>query len=53
MTEMRGFPADFPVKKIEAIIDPAALDAVKLRTLRKRRRGTGRPPGPDQNFDSR
>ena len=30
MAEMRGFPADFPVKKIEAIIDPAALDAVKL-----------------------
>ena len=27
---MRGFPADFAVKKIEAIIDPAALDAVKL-----------------------
>ena len=27
---MRGFPADFSVKKIEAIIDPAALDAVKL-----------------------
>ena len=30
MAEMRGFPADFPVKKIEAIIDPAALDTVKL-----------------------
>src|SRR6516164_4716710 len=30
MAEMRGFPADFPVKKIEAIINPAALDAVKL-----------------------
>ena len=27
---MRGFPGDFAVKKIEAIIDPAALDAVKL-----------------------
>ena len=27
---MRGFPGDFSVKKIEAIIDPAALDAVKL-----------------------
>ena len=25
-----GFPADFSVKKIEAIIDPGALDAVKL-----------------------
>ena len=27
---MCGFPADFSVKKIEAIIDPEALDAVKL-----------------------
>ena len=27
---MCGFPADFSVKKIEAIINPAALDAVKL-----------------------
>ena len=30
MTQVRGFPADFSVKNIEAIIDPAALDAVKL-----------------------
>jgi nitrogen regulatory protein PII len=30
MAWKREFPADFSVKKIEAIIDPAALDAVKL-----------------------
>ena len=30
MAWKREFPADFSVKKIEAIINPAALDAVKL-----------------------
>jgi len=30
MAQIHGFPANFSMKKIEAIIDPAALDAIKL-----------------------
>ena len=30
MAQIHGFPANFSMKKIEAIINPAALDAIKL-----------------------
>src|SRR5580704_532314 len=30
MAQIHVFPANFSMKKIEAIIDPAALDAIKL-----------------------